>query len=465
MDLYDFIDATPKGLDSVVRRPEGLMEPKDRPSLEEEQGVVVESAETLRQERDNLAAELKALQKRLASMDEELTRLRKGSSEFNALLQTLRSGKEELVAKVKDLESQLQTLEAEGIRLKGQIEEAILERDRAREEVQQVREDKDKEIGQLKEEVSLLNQKITDYEGAIKEARQVIDNKDFEIAQLSKSNVSLQDLLKTEEERVKTIAYEKETLLLDLERVRGDFTQYMQKTRLTFTAICIALVIALAGLFIYFGKRPLPEQPRPIEPAPPVKESATPQQDTVTNNAANDKGQKASEEPLKTKEGGRILETARTKGVDKPDRKVSTETKKTKQSDVDAKPLRPISLSISGIKVEVLNIEKSEAHKLPPNIELKAEQNKFHYLVSLTGGSMRHSLGQKGSIKIDFIGPKNKLASLSSAVKVQQIHHEKAGKGKAPRKVYYLVSLNKDFQARGVIVENPVKGIKKIVIL
>jgi predicted nucleic acid-binding Zn-ribbon protein len=463
MDLYDFINETPKGLNSTLPKAEV---PKEtvRPPLEQGQAVPTESLETLRQERDSLLREVTALQERLTSMEEELARLRKGSSEFNTLLQTLRSGKEELLTKVRDLESQVQGLEAEGARLKVQLQEAISERDKASEEAQQVREEKDKELQQLKAELSSLSQKVADYEGALQQASQVINSKDFEITQLSQSNVSLQELLKKEEEKVTNMSCEKENLLFHLERIKADFSQYIQKTKMTFAAICIALVIALAGLFIYFGKRPLAEHTRPTEPAPTVKDPTAPPQDASKTDTTSGKEQKAIEETSQAKETGRILATTRPKGAERPESKVTAETKKAKGPEVvEAKPLRAASLSVSGIKVELLPIGKSEAHKLPPTMEFRPEPEKFYYLIAITGGSRRYSVRQKGTIQIDFIDKNNKLASLSDAVKVEQIHHG-SKRDKFTRKGYYLVSHSKGFQVKGIVIDKPTKGIKRLII-
>jgi DNA repair exonuclease SbcCD ATPase subunit len=478
MDLYNFINANTDAIERfIMPRPEKettASSSEDTENASPQQAEVnSDTLESLRSERDKLIAErdrligeADSLRARMVALEEELTRLKKGSSEFSSLLQSLRSGKEELISRIKDLQEQAQTLEQEKETLQGQLAVTVSERDRSLQEAEQGLISKNAEIQQLRTEMAALQARLNQSETSLQEAEQSISGKNFEIDQLVANNTALQETINDCEERIKNLNYEKETILSDLERLRKDFSAYLQKTKMAFAVICIAALIAVAGLFVFFSKRDIPEQ-RSNQPDAPKAAS------TETPPTLQDAAPKAKEEDIKTQEmpkqpekGGKILEPARPKDAEKSKSADSAKNQPKKKIDsVAPMPLKEMSLRLSNMKIELSPLQKGDSKPLPPSMEYKAEQGKSYYLISISSNRGALSSEFIKSPYIDFMDSKNERASQKGAVKVLQISKKRIGKSGAVSSIDCLVSLSNDFQPTGLIMKHPTNKIIKMLIL
>ncbi len=462
MDLYGFINANSEERTPIPQKTEVLIKPSVE-GTEDRTLTKVDTFESLIQERDRLITEKSELRTHIDSLEEELTRLRKGSSEFSSLLQSLRSGKEELISKIKALDEQVQSLEKEKLQLQSQLSTATSTSDRALKELEQALITKNTELEQIKKELTTLQGRIKEVEASLENAEQSIADKDFEIEQLVANNRALQETIKEYEEKIKHLSYEKESALLDIERLRKDFASYMQRTKTAFAIIFIATLVVAAVLFVYFNKGNKPQQ-KPNQTKVTIKgaatDSPTTHEDDVSKNK-EDMTTKTKDTEKKPEEGGKILETSKLKGTDKPKAVETDKAKKNKSIEhAEPKPLRKISLSLSNMSVDVFPLQKGE---IPSSMKQGAEEGKSYYLINISSNKGALSQEFAKSPSIDFVDANKERAIKKGALKIEQIN--KKGKGKAVNSIECLVSLSKDFQPAGFIIKHPTKRITKIVIL
>lgn len=354
------------------------------------------------------------LQPRITGLEEEIARLKRGANEFTALLNSIRAGKEQLQNKIRQLEEQVQSLERE------------------REELQKT--------------VSTLTEQK---EEMLRETTLKIQQKDAECEALRAEISSLQLALRQRDLQIEDLFFEKDTLLQNHERLRKDFASYVQKTRWS------ALVIGLATLVIVFAVAI-----RFIDNTQQRNVQQSTQTPLIVATDESKHTVQAIPEPNPT-----ILQPQMSKDDEPGSKTNKPTTSQAKKKDLVASPqLRPISMSLPDLSIDITPINSDSMGRLPSAMKGKLDTTRHYYIVTLRAkaGLLSERFIQRP--KIDFINQKKQRAGRIVTVKRLNTKTPKVSDGQM-QSYEYLVSYRKDFHATAVVVEDLNESMKKLTLL
>ena len=261
MELYDFIR---NDLSRLFRRNEGADEPVmqtevNAPALDDQEDAnairvreVEEAFANLQKDLESALAEREMLQHRIVELESHFEEVSNNRDKLVLQLEEVKNNRDELVLQLQAADSdrnsvlqaergfreKAETLAAEREDLLGRIntlENNIAELERAQNnlaiQMQAAASEKDK---------------------ALSEAAALVTEKSAEIEQLRT------DILSLEQEHQKTlttmgrIETEKQNYIIEINRVRQDFSVSMKKSYIAIAIICIAALAAIVGLFFYY---------------------------------------------------------------------------------------------------------------------------------------------------------------------------------------------------------------------
>ena len=261
MELYDFIR---NDLSRLFRRNEGADEPVmqtevNAPALDDQEDAnairvreVEEAFANLQKDLEAALAEREMLQHRIVELESHFEEVSNNRDKLVLQLEEVKNNRDELVLQLQAAESdrnsvlqaergfreKAETLAAEREDLLGRInalENNIAELERAQNnlaiQMQAAASEKDK---------------------ALSEAAALVTEKSSEIERLQN------DILALQQEHQKTLATmgrietEKQNYIIEIDRVRQDFSVSMKKSYIAIAIICIAALAAIVGLFFYY---------------------------------------------------------------------------------------------------------------------------------------------------------------------------------------------------------------------
>ena len=261
MELYDFIR---NDFSRLFRRNEGADEPVmqtevNAPALDDQEDAnairvreVEEAFANLQKDLEAALAEREMLQHRIVELESHFEEVSNNRDKLVLQLEEVKNNRDELVLQLQAAESdrnsvlqaergfreKAETLAAEREDLLGRIntlENNIAELERAQNklaiQMQAAASEKDK---------------------ALSEAAALVTEKSSEIERLQN------DILALQQEHQKTLATmgrietEKQNYIIEIDRVRQDFSVSMKKSYIAIAIICIAALAAIVGLFFYY---------------------------------------------------------------------------------------------------------------------------------------------------------------------------------------------------------------------
>jgi chromosome segregation ATPase len=261
MELYDFIR---NDLLRLFRRNEGVDEPVmqtevNAPALDDQEDAnairvreVEEAFANLQKDLESALAEREMLQHRIVELESHFEEVSNNRDKLVLQLEEVKNNRDELVLQLQAADSdrnsvlqaergfreKAETLAAEREDLLGRInalENNIAELERAQNnlaiQMQAAASEKDK---------------------ALSEAAALVTGKSSEIERLQN------DILALQQEHQKTLATmgrietEKQNYIIEIDRVRQDFSVSMKKSYIAIAIICIAALAAIVGLFFYY---------------------------------------------------------------------------------------------------------------------------------------------------------------------------------------------------------------------
>jgi len=261
MELYDFIR---NDLSRLFRRNEGADEPVmqtevNAPALDDQEDAnairvreVEEAFANLQKDLESALAEREMLQHRIVELESHFEEVSNNRDKLVLQLEEVKNNRDELVLQLQAAESKRDSvLEAErGFREKA--ETLAAEREDLLGRINTL-ENNIAELERAQNNLAIQMQAAaSEKDKALSEAAALVTEKSAEIEQLRT------DILSLEQEHQKTlttmgrIETEKQNYIIEINRVRQDFSVSMKKSYIAIAIICIAALAAIVGLFFYY---------------------------------------------------------------------------------------------------------------------------------------------------------------------------------------------------------------------
>ena len=261
MELYDFIR---NDLLRLFRRNEGVDEPVmqtevNAPALDDQEDAnairvreVEEAFANLQKDLESALAEREMLQHRIVELESHFEEVSNNRDKLVLQLEEVKNNRDELVLQLQAAESKRDSvLEAErGFREKA--ETLAAEREDLLGRINTL-ENNIAELERAQNNLAIQMQAAaSEKDKALSEAAALVTEKSAEIEQLRT------DILSLEQEHQKTlttmgrIETEKQNYIIEINRVRQDFSVSMKKSYIAIAIICIAALAAIVGLFFYY---------------------------------------------------------------------------------------------------------------------------------------------------------------------------------------------------------------------
>ncbi|MBF0559096.1 MAG: hypothetical protein HQL08_09980 [Nitrospirae bacterium] len=381
MDLYEFIENDLAKLSK---------------ENEDEDAVAL-----LKSRKDAFATSREVLLERVSSLENHIAELEKERNDLASKLNVAVTDKEGLLVRITSLENLADTLEQQRNDLQTQLQALSAEKDNALREAGSMLKGKASEIEQLKIDISSFRQELSD------------------------SIVRL--------ERVES---EKRACLNDLERVRQNFSLYMQKTKRAIVIACITVLVIAAGLLVYYTKS------RAIKTEPAARPASADNR-SVTADAR------------------RSLQVA---GFQSSQPQVRI------KNSVSARwPGRPFALNVGDFRISVIPLKSDAVKRLPATLSQKETDTHYFYVVKIRARRGALSAEFLKSPSIDFVNRNNSRSlHTGSGSEVRVVYTSMSRRRHSQRRTVLLrclVSLSNDFQPIGIIIGPLNKETRRIVIV
>ena len=261
MELYDFIR---NDLSRLFRRNEGADEPVmqtevNAPALDDQEDAnairvreVEEAFANLQKDLESALAEREMLQHRIVELESHFEEVSNNRDKLVLQLEEVKNNRDELVLQLQAAESKRDSvLEAErGFREKA--ETLAAEREDLLGRINTL-ENNIAELERAQNNLAIQMQAAaSEKDKALSEAAALVTGKSSEIERLQN------DILALQQEHQKTLATmgrietEKQNYIIEIDRVRQDFSVSMKKSYIAIAIICIAALAAIVGLFFYY---------------------------------------------------------------------------------------------------------------------------------------------------------------------------------------------------------------------